>query len=114
MGASDTLSQMEGLLQTLLEPDERGRVSLARVPGANADRYLARRMADGTVILEPVVVLPVRALDSLQHALLARARRESGQGSTTPLETLLPRPPSTTSATKNIRSPRPTRPGRRG
>lgn len=81
----------EALPTTLLEPDERGRLSLARIPGENADRYLARRLDDGTVILEPVVVLPVRALESLRHALVANQRRQSSGGTTTPLDQVLAR-----------------------
>ena len=76
---------------TLLEPDERGRLSLARIPGDNAERYLARRLDDGTVILEPVVVLPVRALESLRHALVASQRRDASGGATTPLDQVLAR-----------------------
>ena len=73
----------------LLESDDRGRVSLARLPGENASRYLARRLDDGTVILEPVVVLPVRALQSLRVALTANQRRGKGQSTTTPLDEVL-------------------------
>ena len=74
---------------TLLEPDDRGRVSLARLPGVNAERYMARRLEDGTVILEPVVVLPARSLDSLAEALKSHRARTSGKAGTTPLAEVL-------------------------
>ena len=76
---------------TLLEPDDRGRVSLARLPGDNADRYMARRLEDGTVILEPVVVLPARAVDSLTRALRSNRDRREGNAGTTPLAEVLGR-----------------------
>ncbi len=76
---------------TLLEPDERGRISLARVPGDMAERYAARRLDDGTILLEPVVVLPLRAVESLTRALEANGRRRRGESSTTPLDAVLKR-----------------------
>jgi hypothetical protein len=57
----------------LIEPDDRGRVSLSKIPGANAERYLARRLSDGSVILQPAVLMSQQALDSL--AALAKAKR---------------------------------------
>ncbi len=83
-------SSMETNSRTmLLEPDERGRISLARVPGELAERYLARRLEDGTVILEPVVVLPVRAVESLTRAMESHGKRRRGEASTTPLAQVL-------------------------
>ena len=74
---------------TLIEPDERGRISLARLPGQNAARYAGRRLDDGTIVLEPVIVLPVRALDSLRVALTSHNTRKRGRSGTTPLDQVL-------------------------
>ena len=49
----------------MIEPDERGRVSLAKIPGENAERYIGRRLPNGSVILEPAVLVSQQALDSL-------------------------------------------------
>jgi hypothetical protein len=74
---------------TQMEPDERGRISLARLPGRNAARYAGRRLDDGTIVLKPVVVLPVRALDSLRVALTSHNARMRGRSGTTPLSEVL-------------------------
>lgn len=81
---------------TLLEPDDRGRVSLARLPGENADRYMARRLDDGTVILEPVIVLPARAVESFARAARSNRSRRAGRAGTTALTELLARPDAAT------------------
>ena len=62
----------------LIEPDDRGRVSLSKIPGANAERYLARRLSDGSVILQPAVLMSRQALDSL--ATLLETKRNDPQG----------------------------------
>jgi hypothetical protein len=49
----------------IVEPDDRGRVSLAKLPGENAERYLAQRLPDGGVLLQPAVVLTAKAIESL-------------------------------------------------
>jgi hypothetical protein len=72
----------------MIEPDERGRISLSKIPGANADRYLARRLADGSVVLQPAVLLSRQALVSL--AALAEAKR-SGARTGRPLRDILDR-----------------------
>jgi hypothetical protein len=72
----------------LIEPDERGRVSLSKIPGANAERYLARRLSDGSVLLQPAVLMSQQALDSL--ATLLEAKR-SGAPTGRPLQDVLDR-----------------------
>jgi hypothetical protein len=72
----------------MIEPDERGRISLSKIPGANAERYLARRLADGSVVLQPAVLLSRQALDSL--AALAQAKG-SGARTGRPLRDILER-----------------------
>lgn len=47
--------------ETLLELDERRRVSLGRV--AKHRRYLVRTHRDGTIVLTPAAVLPAKGLD---------------------------------------------------
>lgn len=79
--------------QTILELDDRRRVSLGKL--AEHSRYLVRKEDDGTLILEPAVVLTAfeaRVLGSpemiakLREAQAAprgaprRRRNESGQG----------------------------------
>jgi hypothetical protein len=49
----------------IVEPDDRGRISLAKIPGVNAERYVGRRLPDGSIILQPAVVLTSTALESL-------------------------------------------------
>lgn len=79
----------------MIEPDERGRISLSKIPGANADRYLARRLADGSVVLQPAVLMSRQALDSL--AALVEAQK-GGAPTGRPLREILDRvdrqPPS--------------------
>jgi hypothetical protein len=72
----------------LIEPDERGRVSLSKIPGANAERYLARRLSDGSVILQPAVLMSRQALDSL--ATLLETKRSDPQAGR-PLRDILDR-----------------------
>jgi len=50
---------------TLLELDSRGRVALGSL-GADRQRYLAHRNDDGTIVLEPAVVLS--ELEARLHA----------------------------------------------
>ena len=63
----------------MIEPDERGRVSLSKIPGNNADRYIARRLPNGSIILQPAVLIPTQALDSLV-ALQATRRNGKREG----------------------------------
>lgn len=42
--------------------DERGRTSLARVRTRKFSRYQARELADGTIILTPLVTVPAATL----------------------------------------------------
>ena len=42
--------------------DERGRTSLARVRTRKFPRYQAQELADGTIILRPLVTVPVSML----------------------------------------------------
>jgi hypothetical protein len=51
--------------EIIMESDDRGRVSLAKLPGDNAARYVGRRLADGSILLQPAVVLTSNALKSL-------------------------------------------------
>jgi hypothetical protein len=46
--------------RVLIELDARGRASLARLGRPEHRRYLARVEADGTIILTPATVVPVR------------------------------------------------------
>ena len=52
-------------VEVLVEPDDRGRVSLSKLPGVNAQRYVGRRMADGSIVLRPALVMSYQALQSL-------------------------------------------------
>jgi hypothetical protein len=63
----------------IVEPDERGRVSLSKIPGANAERYIGRRLSDGSVLLQPAVVMTYQALVSLGKVQEARRRPLVGQ-----------------------------------
>lgn len=60
-------------LDVIVEPDDRGRVSLAKIPGRNADRYVGRRLSDGAVILQPAVVMTYQSLTSLSAVIRNRA-----------------------------------------
>jgi hypothetical protein len=62
----------------MIEPDERGRISLSKIPGSNAERYLARRLSDGSVILQPAVLMSRQALEAL--ATLTDAKGETRRG----------------------------------
>ena len=63
----------------IVEPDERGRVSLSKIPGTNAERYIGRRLSDGSVLLQPAIVMTYQALVSLGKVQEARRRPPSGQ-----------------------------------
>lgn len=52
--------------EILVETDDRGRVSLARLGAEPRSRYLARTDPDGTVTLSPAVVI-----SELEHRLLS-------------------------------------------
>lgn len=54
-----------------IEVDRRGRTSLARVRRQRFERYDAEELPDGTIILEPVVVVPVESDEA------SRARRNA-------------------------------------
>jgi hypothetical protein len=69
----------------LVEADERGRVSLARLGGAGR-QYLATVHKTGTITLEPAVVLTEREAEEL-----ARARERATTGKTVPLADALRR-----------------------
>lgn len=73
----------------IVEPDDRGRVSLSKIPGANAERYIGRRLIDGSVLLQPAVVMTYQALVSLGKVQMARQRSASGAPS--PLSDVLDR-----------------------
>lgn len=70
----------------LVEPDDRGRVSLGRA-GDLADRYVVHRLGNGVLMLEPAVVLGAREMEEL---LAARAAASRGTGSS-PLDDALDR-----------------------
>jgi hypothetical protein len=57
----------------IVECDERGRVSLARVAAVRAERYVATSRADGSIVLEPATVLPSSVVSRL---VAAEARRQ--------------------------------------
>jgi hypothetical protein len=57
----------------IVECDERGRVSLARVASVRAERYVATARADGSIVLEPATVVPSAVLSRL---VAAEARRQ--------------------------------------
>lgn len=59
----------------LVEPDERGRVSLSRA-GELADRYVVHRLDNGVLVLEPAVVLGVREAAELTQARQSVTRRQ--------------------------------------
>lgn len=72
----------------LLERDARGRISLARLTSAPAERYLAREEPGGVIILEPAVVMSAaqarlntspelltQVTDAIAHPERATARR---------------------------------------
>lgn len=61
-------------IEVLVEPDDRGRVSLSKLPGTNAERYVGQRMADGSIVLRPAVVMSYRALQSLMKVQAASDR----------------------------------------
>jgi hypothetical protein len=61
------------MASVIVECDERGRVSLARVAAVRAERYVATARADGSIVLEPATVLPSSALSRL---VAAEARRQ--------------------------------------
>jgi hypothetical protein len=61
----------------LVECDERGRVSLARVTSVRAERYVATVRADGSIVLEPAAVLPSAVLSRLVAAEARRQVRET-------------------------------------
>jgi hypothetical protein len=63
----------------IVEPDERGRVSLSKIPGTNAERYIGRRLSDGSVLLQPAVVMTYQALVSLGNVQEARRRPLGGE-----------------------------------
>jgi hypothetical protein len=64
----------------IVEPDDRGRISLSRFPGPTAERYVGRRLLDGSIILQPAVVLTEQALASLMKVHSARtAGRPQGR-----------------------------------
>jgi hypothetical protein len=64
------------LAQVLLEPDDRGRVNLSRVDGPKAQRYIAERLLDGSIMLRPAALLTERALESYVQARIAQATRD--------------------------------------
>lgn len=72
----------------LVEPDARKRVSLARLNVDLADTYLARVEPDGSIVLEPAVVL-----SALEASLLADRQLRA-------------------EVTESIANPRPTQPRR--
>ena len=76
----------------LIEPDERGRVSLSKIPGVNAEQYIGSRLPNGSVLLQPAVLLPTAALESLVK-LQDPSRRASRPGR--PLREVLDRHGST-------------------
>jgi hypothetical protein len=59
----------------VLEPDDRGRVNLNRVPGQIASKYIAERNADGSIVLWPAALLTERALESYVQARISHATR---------------------------------------
>jgi hypothetical protein len=63
----------------IVEPDDRGRVSLSKIPGVNAERYIGRRLSDGSVLLQPAIVMTYQALTSLAKVQEARRRPTTGQ-----------------------------------
>ena len=75
-------------LDVLVEPDDRGRVSLSKIPGANVDRYVGRRLPDGSILLQPAVVMSHQALRSL---LQVQSRASTGPRQSIPLGEVLDR-----------------------
>jgi hypothetical protein len=49
----------------VLDVDERGRTSLARVRSRRCDRYLVEEFPDGTLVLHPAVTVSVVELAAL-------------------------------------------------
>ena len=76
-------------LDVLVEPDDRGRVSLSKIPGANVERYVGRRLADGSIILQPAVVMTRQALTSL--LTIQRTADQRSVSKTKPLGEVLKR-----------------------
>jgi hypothetical protein len=64
----------------ILEPDDRGRVTLSRIPGATKARYLAHRRPDGCIVLKPAAVMTEQALESYVQARIGQASRSSVDG----------------------------------
>lgn len=62
-------------LDVILEQDDRGRVTLSKIDGEVADRYLGRRLPDGSILLQPAVVLPTQALAALARLRSSGAHR---------------------------------------
>jgi hypothetical protein len=60
------------VVELLLEPDDRGRISLAKVPGSTADRYIVRPLPGGSLLLQPAVVLSRQSVESLLKVVEAR------------------------------------------
>lgn len=75
-------------IDVIVEPDDRGRVSLSRLPGANAARYVGRRLSDGSIILQPAVILTEQALASL---VKVHAANQAGRPKSRPLREVLDR-----------------------
>jgi hypothetical protein len=64
----------------ILEPDDRGRVTLSRIPGANKARYLAHTRSDGCIVLKPAAVMTEQALESYVQARISQASRQGVEG----------------------------------
>jgi hypothetical protein len=65
--------------ETIVEPDERGRVTLTKIPGASASRYVGRTLPDGSVLLTPVVLLTQRDVVALLDIARQPADRAPGR-----------------------------------
>ena len=62
------MALLEGT-RTLLETDQRGRLT---IPGAIKQRFLARSENDGTIILEPAIVI-----SEAEHKFLANSELQA-------------------------------------
>lgn len=68
----------------LLEKDSRGRLALGKL--ADADRYLARREANGRIILEPAVVMTATEERLLSDVAFVARMTEGASAPTSPLD----------------------------
>jgi hypothetical protein len=59
----------------IVEQDERGRVSLARLATEGTTRYLARSLPGGSILLQPAVVMTKQEIESLLAAQLRQNQR---------------------------------------